>query len=285
MEQEKLFKELKHMSFVTVDQKKCAHDGICAAECPVGILFMNNESLPEAVDGAEKKCIKCGHCVAACPHQAISVPGINVADCPPIKKELLISADQIEQLIKSRRSIRKYRDKKIDREKLSKLIEIARYAPTGGNSQQVQWLVVNSRDEVKKIAAATIDFMKVIIKDGHPLAERYNLPNMVKAWESGVDVIFRGAPSLIVAHAPKEYGLATVDCTAALSYLDIAASSLDLGCCWAGFFMVAGSSPSVMKILDLPEGNICAGGLMIGYPKYDYHRIPPRKDAQIMWKD
>jgi len=275
------------MSFITVDQKKCAHDGICAAECPMGLITMNKEtSLPEGIDGAEQRCIKCGHCVAVCPHGAVSVSGINAADCLPIKKELLVSTDQIEQLIKSRRSVRKYRDKKIEREKLTKLIDIARYAPTGGNSQQVQWLVINSRDEVKKIAASVVDFMSGMIKNGHPLAERYNLPALVGAWESGVDVIFRGAPALIVAHAPKEYGLATVDCTAALSYLDISAASFGIGCCWAGFFMIAASqSPSVMKILDLPEGNVCAGGLMAGYAKYDYHMIPPRKDARVIWKD
>jgi nitroreductase/NAD-dependent dihydropyrimidine dehydrogenase PreA subunit len=273
------------MSFLSVDHKKCAHDGICAAACPMSIITMNKDSLPEVTGEAEKLCIKCGHCVAVCPHGAISAGDINVKDCPPIKKELVASADQIEQLIKSRRSIRMYKDKKVEREQLSKLIDIARYSPTGGNSQQVQWLAVTSREEVKKIAGAVVDFMRDLIKGGHPLAERYNLSALVESCDAGIDRIFRGAPALIVAHAPKEYGLASVDCSIALSYLDIAASSFDLGCCWAGFFMIAASqSPSVMKILGLPEGNICFGGLMVGYPKYDYHRIPVRNDAQVIWR-
>jgi nitroreductase/NAD-dependent dihydropyrimidine dehydrogenase PreA subunit len=274
------------MSFVTVDPEKCKHDGICAAECPMMLIEMNtNTSLPEAVSGAEERCVQCGHCVTVCPHAALSIVGINVQDCQPLKKALLIPEDQVGQLIKSRRSIRNYRNKNIEREKLSKLIDIARYAPTGGNSQMVQWLVINSHDEVKKVAAATIDFMQGLVNQNHPLAERYNLQSLVKRWDSGIDGILRGAPALVVAHAPKEYGLATVDCTIALSYLDITASSVGLGCCWAGFFMIASQSASVSKILALPEGNICVGGLMIGYPNYHYQRIPPRKEAKILWRE
>jgi nitroreductase/Pyruvate/2-oxoacid:ferredoxin oxidoreductase delta subunit len=275
------------MDFLTVDQKKCKHDGICAAECPTMIIRMNSNSLlPEAIEGAEERCVKCGHCVAVCPHEALSVAGVSAKDCIPLKKEMQLSVDQVGQLIKSRRSIRKYLDKKIEQEKLSKLIDIARYAPTGGNSQLVQWLVINSRDEVKKIAEATIEFMRELSAQNHLFSEKYNLSRLVERWDSGVDGIFRGAPALIIAHAPKEYGLATVDCTIALSYFDIAASSFGLGCCWAGFFMIASSqSASVLKILNLPKGNICVGGLMTGYPKYDYQRIPPGKDAKILWRE
>jgi len=275
------------MSFLSVDPGKCVHDGVCVAECPLNLIEIDTISLlPKASNGAEERCVKCGHCIAVCPHEAISVDGIKVKDCFPLKIGMQPSIDQVDQLIKSRRSIRNYMDMKIEHEKISKLIDIARYAPTGGNNQKVQWLVINSRDEVKKIAIATIEFMRGLIKQNHPLAEKYNLDSLVKRFDSGADGIFRGAPALIVAYAPKEYGLATVDCTIALSYLDIAASSFGLGCCWAGFFMIASTqSASVIKILDLPEGNICVGGLMIGYPKYNYHRIPPRKDAQIIWRE
>ncbi len=275
------------MSFLTIIEEKCVHDGICASECPLMLIEINkNTLLPEAINEAESKCIKCGHCVAVCPHGAISVKEIEADACYPIKKELKLSIYQIEQLIKSRRSVRKYLNKKIEKEKLSKLIDNARYAPTGGNSQQVQWLVFNSNEVVQKYAAATIEFMKAIVKSGHPMAEKYNLSVMIERWENGIDGIFRKAPAVIIAHAPKEYGLATVDGTIAMSYLDIAAESLNLGCCWAGFFMIAATqSPAILKMLNLPEGNICTGALMIGYTKNKYERIPPRKEATIIWQE
>jgi Fe-S-cluster-containing hydrogenase component 2 len=122
------------MKFLTIDPEKCAHDGICAAECPTKLIMMNNK-MPEAIEGAETRCVKCGHCIAVCPHGALSVAGIDNNECLPIKNELSVSVEQVEQLIKSRRSIRNYQNKKVERETLAKLIDIARYAPTGGNSQ------------------------------------------------------------------------------------------------------------------------------------------------------
>ncbi len=273
------------MSLITVDQKKCSRDGLCAQECPTGIILMSDSKFPQEIDDAEKRCVKCGHCIAICPHEAISVEGINSKDCISVKKELQLSVEQVEQQIKSRRSIRKYKDKKIEQEKLKKLIDIASYAPTGGNSQLVEWVVINSREEVKKLAGATIEFIKGLIETKHPLTERYSFDGIIKGWEAGADYIFRGAPALVIAHSPKENGLATVDCTIALAYLDIAAAPLGLGTCWAGFFMIASSqSPFVQQLLALPESNVCVGGLMIGYPKYTYRAIPPRKDAKIIWR-
>jgi nitroreductase len=123
-----------------------------------------------------------------------------------------------------------------------------------------------------------------MVKNGHPMAEAYNLNGLVKAWEHKMDMILRGAPALIISHAPKSYGLAMVDGSMALSYLDLAASAYGLGCCWAGFFMIAASqSKAMQEILQLPEGNICVGGLMIGYPKFEYKQIPPRKAPGISW--
>jgi nitroreductase/NAD-dependent dihydropyrimidine dehydrogenase PreA subunit len=271
------------MKFLTIDPEKCAHDGICVAECPTKLIMMNNK-MPEAIEGAEMRCVKCGHCVAVCPHGALSIAGIDKNECLPIKDELKISVEQVEQLIKSRRSIRNYKNKAVEREILDKLIDIARYAPTGGNSQLVQWRAVDSREELNKIIDATIDFMRVMIKNGHPMAEAYNLNALAKAWEHKIDLILRGAPSLIISHAPKTYGLAMVDGSMALSYLDLAASAYGLGCCWAGFFMIAASqSKAMQELLQLPEGNICVGGLMIGYPKFEYKQIPPRKAPTISW--
>jgi len=275
------------MSFLTVDQNKCTHDALCVRECPIALISMKDpSSFPQGIDNAEKMCVLCGHCVAVCPHGALSVNGIQVEDCLPFQKELNLPVDQVEHLIKSRRSIRHYQDKPVEREKLEKLIDIARYAPTGGNSQLVGWIILNSKEEVQKIAGATIDFMRQLIKDNHPINQKYPLDKMVRAWENGYDGIFRGAPAVVITHVPKEYGMGPVDSIIALSYLDIAAASFGLGGCWAGFFMMAASqSPVFKELLSLPEGNITIGGLMIGYPQFGYPRIPPRKEAKIIWKE
>jgi nitroreductase/NAD-dependent dihydropyrimidine dehydrogenase PreA subunit len=274
------------MNLFTIDQKKCKRDGICVAECPLRIIEMKDDSpVPTPAADAEERCVKCGHCVAVCPHGAFSHSLLKTADFSPVKKDFALTIDQAEHFLRSRRSIRAYQDKAVERGKLEKLISVARYAPTGSNSQQVQWLVVNSRESVKNMAGIVIDLMRYMIEKKNPFAVNYRLDRAVTAWESGIDGVTRGAPALVIAHAPKEYSLAQVDCTSALAYLDLAAPTLGLGSCWAGFMMMAAAQwPPFQKALALPEGSVCSGIMMVGYPKYKYHRLPPRNEAVIAWK-
>ncbi len=273
------------MSLFEIDESKCKRDGICAAECPMRLLEIKDTSLPPTpIEEAEERCIRCGHCVAVCPHGAFSLSDMRPGDCPPVNKGQLPDIEQTEHFLRSRRSIRTYLDREVEREKLARLIDIARYAPTGTNSQQVKWLVINSREGVKDLAGKVIDLIKHMIREKHPMADSYRLPLFVKAWDEGTDRISRGAPSLVIVHAPAEYALARVDCAIALTFLDLAAPSLGLGTCWAGFFMLAVSQwPPVKQALALPEGNDCFGAMMIGYPKYTYRRLPLRKEPDIAW--
>ena len=274
------------MRQINIDIEKCRHDGICAAVCPMNIIEMKDDSsVPELVAGQEDLCIQCGHCVAVCPHGALSLDGIKTEDCPPVRAELTLGSEQVEHLFRSRRSIRTYKEKAVEREKLARLIDMAHYAPTGSNSQQVQWLVINSREQLQIIGGMIIDMVRGLIQAGHPLAKAYRLERSVAAWEAGKDPVLRGAPALVVAHAPQAYPLAQVDCSIALSFLDLAAPTFGLGACWAGFFMMAAAQwPPLQQALALPEGNACFGALMIGYPQYKYHRLPPRKEAVVNWR-
>jgi nitroreductase len=196
-----------------------------------------------------------------------------------------MSAAAAEGFLRARRSIRVYRDKPVEREKLARLIEVARYAPTGSNSQRLGWIVIGSRERVKTLAGMVVDFFRHLAASGSPLAGSYRLGDRVAAWDSGIDVISRGAPALVAAHAPKEYGLGTVDCALALTYLDLMAPSLDLGSCWGGFFMMAAAHwPPLQQALGLPEGHACHGVMMVGYPKFAYYRLPMRNPPTIQWK-
>ena len=274
------------MRHITVDREKCKRDGICAAVCPMSIIEMKDGALPALAAGVDDLCITCGHCVAVCPHGALSLDEMKAEECPPVKEELKLSSAQAEQAFRSRRSIRTYRDTPVEKEKLGRLIDMAHYAPTGTNSQQVQWLVINSREQLHALSGKIIDMLRYLISEGHPLAKAYRLERSIAAWEAGKDPVLRGAPALVIAHAPKGYALGQVDSTIALSFLDLAAPTAGLGACWAGFFMMAAAQwPPVQQALALPEGNACFGALMIGYPKYGYHRLPLRKEAAISWRE
>lgn len=274
------------MSFITIDQDKCKRDRICASECPAKlIVFKEADSFPDAVRRAEQYCIRCGHCVAVCPQNAISVSTVNSADCLPVNSELMPTAHQVEHFLKSRRSIRGFKSKPVDRTTLEKLIEISSYAPSGHNTQPVHWMVIEDNKKVQHIAALVVDWMHYMIDNKPELAVSMSMKALCYAWDHGDDRICRSAPHLIIAHAPKDMPTSQASCTIALSYLELAAYSMGIGACWAGFVGAAAAAfPPLIQELALPEGHRAFGAMMIGYPKYNFNKIPPRTAARVIWR-
>lgn len=270
------------MSLFVVDKEKCKRDGICVAECPrIIIEIRDGNPVPTPVDGADELCINCGHCVAVCPHGAFSLETMALEQCPPVRKDWLLEPEQVEHFMRVRRSIRTYKDKSVEREVLTKLIDVARFAPSGSNAQPVRWLVIYDSDKVRQLAGLVIDWMRDIQKEQTQANGPSWVNRIIAIWESGIDIICRGAPHVIFAHAPKGDA---ANCVIALTYLELAAPSFGLGTCWAGYVDAATSLwPPIQQFLGLPEGHISAAA-MVGYPKYKYHRLPLRNEAQITWR-
>ena len=265
------------------DSTKCTRDGVCVAVCPSRIIRLEDESpIPSVVPDADFDCVKCGHCVTACPHGAVSHASMKPEDCPPVRPDLALDPDHVEHFLRSRRSVRSFQQRRVERKTLAKLIQIARYAPTGHNAQAVRWIAVDSPARVKEMAGITIDFLRSITDEGGPS----ELPAgaLVKAWESGVDLVTRDAPALIVAHAPAGDPVACADPILALSYLELAAASFGLGACWNGFLMTAIHRwPPLSRALGLPEGDRALGVLILGYPAHKHLRLPTRRKPRIDW--
>jgi nitroreductase/NAD-dependent dihydropyrimidine dehydrogenase PreA subunit len=274
------------MALFVVDEDKCKRDGICVAECPIKIIALkDDDNVPRPARGAEEMCINCGHCVAVCPHGALSLEKMPVDSCPPVKEEWLTGPGQAEHFLRSRRSIRSYKKKPVDKETLVRLIEIARYAPTGHNFQPVNWVVIYGREELDRLIGIVIDWMRDSIEKQPELAKMMHLNELVAAWDLGVNVISRGAPHLIFTHAPQMDPSAQSACRNALSYLELAALPLGLGSCCCGYFDAAATFwRPLREALELPKKHICFGSVMVGYPQYKYHRLPLRKEPRITWR-
>jgi len=274
------------MAFLRIDENKCKQDGICAAECPRQIITQKDDaSFPQVAEADESYCMACGHCVAVCPHGALSVPGIDIEDCPKIERKLDLAWDQAEQFLRSRRSIRLFKDKAMDRETLKKLIETARYAPTASNAQNLHWTVIQGRSKLEPLSQETINWMERVIaaQPGSPAADYFR--PVVARWATGYDGILRTARTLIVPSAPKENANGLVDLSIALAYLELAALPLGVGTCWAGLLRGAMlATPELVVSMGLPEGHTWYYPMMIGYPKFKYHRLPQRKAPVIHWR-
>jgi nitroreductase len=127
--------------------------------------------------------------------------------------------------------------------------------------------------------------MSFMLKDQPEIALPMHFDLAVDVWKKGIDRIFRSAPHVIIAHGLKDLAAAQPACIIALTYLEIAAYSMGIGACWAGYFTRAAASfRPLIQALNLPEGHQAFGGMMIGYPKYHYQRIPPRNEPKIIWR-
>ena len=273
------------MSLFTIDGEKCNRDRLCVENCPAQIIILDDtKEVPYPSADAEQICIRCGHCVAICPTGAFSHRRMTPEECSFIQRDLLPRPEQVEQLMRSRRSIRTYSDQLIDRQHLLDLIKSAAYAPTGGNSQPVQWHIIYDPTEVQYFATLVINWMRHTLQHRPKHTPMLNFERLVSVWDSGIDRICRGAPHVVVAHAPKEHRSALSSCTIALTYLELLAYSAGFAACWAGYFMAAANAwTPMMKALNLPKGHRCFGALMLGYPKYRYRQIPLRNPPKITW--
>lgn len=223
--------------------------------------------------------------MAVCPLAAIGIETMMPQDCALVRNELLLSPEQAEHYLKTRRLIRVYKKEPVPQDTLAKLIDIASYAASGHNTQPLSWLVIEDSQEVRHLAGLVADWMRVAIKEMPWLADFLHFDRIVADWEQGRDRIMRSAPHAIIVHAPADNVLAPGDAPIALTYLELAAYGLGLGACWAGFLMGGATFYApVMEAPHLPEGHKYMGALMVGYPKYKYSRIPLKNKPSIIWR-
>lgn len=140
-------------------------------------------------------------------------------------------------IAKSRYSVRSYTNKKVEKEKLDKILEAAHIAPTAANLQPVRLLVVQEESGLTKIGKAANIYnapLAVIVCSDH-----------AKAWKRPFD------------------GKQTIDIDASIitDHMMLEATELGLGTVWVCYF-----KPDIIKSeFDLPEGLEPINILVIGY--------------------
>ena len=103
-------------------------------------------------------------------------------------------------------------------------------------------------------------------------------------WPSRVSIFFN-APAVIFIGGNDKMADPEIHIGIAGQNMNMVASSLGLGACWAGYLHLASLRwPPLKAALALPEGHLCMGAMMVGRPKYRYHRLPLRKEPEITWK-
>jgi nitroreductase/NAD-dependent dihydropyrimidine dehydrogenase PreA subunit len=256
-----------------VDKEKCVKCKICVADCPVLIIDGKTE-FPEIKEGKEDNCLKCQHCLAVCPEGAISIWGKNPEYSIP-SPSVIPKSIELENLIQLRRSVRRFKSEELSKELIDHLASIALYAPTAKNENAVQFSIIDNKADMAKLRELTYSHIQKINDDG-TLPEHFAyLANFAKVWdEKQIDVIFRDAPHLLVASAPKDGTLPQIDCSIAMSYFDLLAHSNNIGTLWDGFakYVFEDVAPELKETIGIPENHEVVMVLLFGLSRVKFSR-------------
>jgi nitroreductase/NAD-dependent dihydropyrimidine dehydrogenase PreA subunit len=285
---------------IVVDQEACTRCGACVALC-TGRVFGRVDGRVEVV--AAEACWLCGHCVAACPADAIAHSEYPVEECPPLDPAALTSLDELVGMLRRRRSSRVFRDRPVERQVVRELVNIARWGPSAGNEQPVDWLAFDDPD---RIAALSGQAVAVLAQTARLLRNRPLRPflrlalgseQVEKGLESadsfdrlaerhaqGEDPIFFCAPVVLVAHVPTDDYFGRDDAVYAAYNLMLSAQRMGMGTCQIGYFIIAlDRSRGLRRALGLPEDRRAEVVLALGYPKYHFRRVLPRRRPAVIW--
>ena len=167
--------------------------------------------------------------------------------------------------ILTRRSTRKFQAKAVEREKLEKIVEAGRFAPTGGNCQSNHFFVLANPAVLSKVVELVQSaFAKMELRE-----DLYkSLQNSIRLSQKGSYVFNYNAPALIVVACQKDYGNNMADVACALENMMLAANELDLGSCYINQLKWLNEDPTLLayfKEMGLKDSERIYGSVAIGY--------------------
>lgn len=271
---------------VVIRQELCVGCGACVKDCLRDLLYLEGGKarMKEGI------CIRCGHCVAVCPADAVRLEGCPEEELRPYEPAAFdIPASQLMNFMQFRRSVRHFQARPPEEEKLTALLDAARYAPTGGNVQMNRYILLDrAKDELIELALKTLADASERMDSDPALkgAKRYQEKwrTMYRDWkEQGKDGLFFHAPwvLMVVARHPKA-GTGRLDGGLASANMELMAHALGLGVCYIGFFtMAAALEPELYRRLGIQAGEEVVSTMAIGYPDVNYCRTVNRNPADL----
>jgi len=186
---------------------------------------------------------------------------------------------ELLDLIKKRRSIRKYQDRQIPKEDLEKIIEAGLYAPNAGGGQRTIIVGVHSKElteTIGKLNIANFDKSKLI---GSYVSKEQ--PSIID--DPAIKNGFYGAPAVCVVFAQKNflYGIPDAFCCAENMVLE--ATELGISSCIIARAEETFENELGKKLLkdwQIPENYIARCFVVLGYCDGAYPDVKPRKDGR-----
>lgn len=281
------------MAQIQIDKNTCIRCGKCVRICPSALFALN---AGKEIEVCADNCIRCGHCVAVCPTNSI-----QHADFPEYKvhafdRNRLPSAEQVELLIRSRRSNRAFSKERVPEDLLGKIIEAAHRAPTATNAQEVKLVLVTRPETLAAISRLTVDtFMSIVRKVENPLVKWWLKPVMSSGYryipvfkrlndelEKGNDGILRGAAAAVFFYTDRKERFGCQDSNLAYQNASLMAEAAGVAQFYTGFVCSAAGMDrhgKLQKLLGI-EGKIHAG-MALGMPSFRFDKYIDKNELSL----
>jgi len=173
------------------------------------------------------------------------------------------------QMIKERRSIRNFKEEKVDRELMSEIVDIAKWAPSWGNFQVARYTLIDDREIIKQLSTDGVnDFI-------------YNVDTLKNAKGVAVLSVVKGKSGKLgkEEYATSKDGVWEVfDAGIACQTFCLAAHAKGVGTVIMGVIDEA----SISKIIGLPEDETVAAIIVYGYPNEEAKATPRKETSEIL---
>jgi len=181
-----------------------------------------------------------------------------------------------DEMLKKRRSVRRYQDKSVSLEIIQEMIKESTFAPNAGNEQPWKFIIVNNREMLKRMSDESKKNILARIADNpDDYAKKYKGMLQNESFN-----VFYNAPCLVIILGPSNFKNLYVDCALAAGYFMMAATSRGLGTCWINLGTEI-KDPGMISELGIPDDCTTVAPIIVGYPE----KIPPapkRREPEIL---
>lgn len=235
-------------------------------------------------------CSTCSQCIAICPNGALTWEGKPSRE---IQVKLLPSSENLLELLKARRSIRKFRNQQIEEDKLQYICQVAKLAPT--NVYDIELIVITDSNLIKDLEHTAINFIRKANSRLYSFKPAFKLLKRLTPAINEIDKvkthnilkresIFHGAPALIMVVADPRISHSELSCQYSLYNMALIAQTMEIGSCISGAAKTIFSrNKEVNRKLNIPKHKKILGVLFLGYPNVRYIRSVEGNHAPVRW--
>jgi nitroreductase len=216
--------------------------------------------------------------LAVCPSGAISIFGLKPENSLPLLEGVIPSYQQMKTLVRGRRSVRQFLDEDLSPTLIDELLADLAHAPTGRNACDLTFALVPNREAIGILREKIVKAIEAKQESGTVF--NAFIAGAVTAYrKDGRDMLFRGAPHLLIVSPGEKAICGQEDAVLALAYFELLAQSAGLGTTWCGVIkFVADMVPETRAMLGLaPKSYFYA--MMFGKPAVRYARTVQRDSA------